>query len=280
MPRGKLDERSVQKAATNWLAAYYEKQSGIEAVISKREARIKRNGKLGNGRADGLIVLLSVDKTIKVASLEAKSSRTSRTLTPVYLDKKWMVHAALIGLAVAFGAALIGWEIGGWFLKWVVPILLAFVAGFVFIVITSDHKRYRRIGVVTQIKRYPANYQWIALPTDMFNKVPDSNQKTLLKDCAKDGIGLLKVSAGNRITIIQEPVFRNSPKRHNDFLECYDAEKYLRKQLFEKAELSTNSQSDDLSANAQQLNVGEMVSGDMTSPFQDVVFSEDSALSS
>ncbi len=234
MPRGKLNEQSVQKSAINWLATYYGNLPEIKTVVSKQEAWLKKHRRLRRGRADGLIAMLSHNGKVIVASIEAKSSRTYRAITPDYLDKKWVTHTALVSLVIAFLAAIVGWEIGGWFLKWVLPAILFVLIAFAFLGLTYDSKRYRPISVVGQVKRYPANYQWIALSADIHNKLlPDEQYNALLKDCTQEGVGLLKVSSGNKITIIKEPVFQNIPKKYKDFLECYAGELDLRKRLVE-----------------------------------------------
>lgn len=229
MPRGRLSERYVQKAAIKWLTSYYG-QSDIQVVVSEKEVRVKSKDNLGSGRADGLIVAQFSDGTIYTASLEAKSSKTIFNISPFYRDGKWLLHAVLVGVTGLILAGLVGWSVGGWFWACVFP-LLAFVGvGFVYLMITYDYSHYRPIDVIAQVKRYPANEQWLAISTDVYNQL-GQEQGVLHKDCQKEGIGLIRVSAGQLVTLLEAPRAQSLPRGYQDYLACYAREKVIRAKL-------------------------------------------------
>lgn len=235
MTRGRLTEKYVKGVAVRWLASYYEQKHDIQGVVFDIEAGVKKVNNLGNGRADGLIIAQSKDGTILVASLEAKSSKTFFNLSPWYKDEKWLLHAIFAGV-IGFTIALFaGLSIEGWFWVWVFPLLAFIIVGFTYLIITCDYHYYRQIDVMSQVKRYPANERWIALSTDVFNEI-GQKQRTLRKDCQRAGIGLVRVSAGEKITLLEKPKSQKLPRGYEDFLSCYAKEKILRKKLWAKLE--------------------------------------------
>ena len=87
--------------------------------------------------------------------------------------------------------------------------------------ITADLSYYRPFSVVKQALGYPANEKWIALSTDAYNQMYDDEMFSLHQDCKKEGIGLIRVSAGKRVTLLEHPVSNVVPAGHEDFLTCY-----------------------------------------------------------
>jgi hypothetical protein len=229
MPR--LTEKYVQKAALRRLTTQYEQRHNIEVVVSETEVGVKNVSKLGCGRADGLIVAKLSDGAIYTVSLEAKSSKTSFNITPSYRDERWLFHAVLAGVVGLILAGIIGWPSGNWFWMWVFPLIVFIVISLVFLLITYDFSYYRPIDVISQIKRYPANEQWIAISTDVYNQLSGEEQSSLRTDCQRQGIGLIRVSAGEKINILEEAKPQKLPKGYEDFLECYAREFSLRKKL-------------------------------------------------
>lgn len=233
MPKGRLNEKTVQKAAVAWLERYYlDAKPDIVAITSGQEAVVRKRDKLGDGRDDGLVAARLADGSIFTASLEAKSSRTFHNISPSYRDGRWFLHALLVGIAAAGIAAYAGWTYSDhWFWQWAFPILLFVIAGFAFMALTWDHKYYRPIDVIGQVKRYPANEQWIALPTDAFNQLNREQQQSFLKDVRREGIGFLRVSPGSRVVPVEVPEYNPTPNSYADFLSCYAREKGLREKL-------------------------------------------------
>lgn len=243
MPRGRLNETTVQKTAVAWLEQYYlDTKPEIVAITSGEEVVVRKKDKLGDGRADGLVAARLADGSIFTASLEAKSSRTFRNISPNYRDVRLFLHALMAGIAAAGFAAYAGWTYSDhWFWQWVFPILIFIIAGFTFmaIVLILDHKYYRPIGVIAQVKRYPANEWWIALSADAFNQMNREQQQSLLRDVRREGIGFLRVSSASRVVPLEMPKFKPVKKGYADFLSCYAREKSLREKLSVQQELTT-----------------------------------------
>jgi hypothetical protein len=192
MPRGRLNEKHVQRVALEWLASYYADKVGVQAVYAEMETVISANCKLGSGRADGLVASLMPDDTVYTAALEAKSARTLPNIKLRYGDMQWLLHALIAGLLGMVVTGSMGWFFSdSWWLRWILPPVAFFAAGFAYLLLTTEHARYRLIDVVQQVKRYPANEQWIAVSADAYNELDTALQEALLTDCRNEGLGLL-----------------------------------------------------------------------------------------
>jgi hypothetical protein len=236
MPRGRLTESYVQGAALAWLAGYYAALPDVQAVIHRQEVVVRGGRKQRRGRADGLVIMQRAGHSPYVAALEAKSSKTFSALLAIDPDERYIRPACLAGLAGLLLAGGIGWSIGGWFWQWAFPLLMFLLIGFAYLTITLYSERYKQTDVIAQVRRYPANEQWIALSTDSWNQVNLRSTATLHADCRKQGIGLLRVSAGSRVKPIEYPQANRVPKGTSDFLVCYAREQALRKLLKEAVE--------------------------------------------
>ncbi len=233
MPRGRLNEKYVQQAALKWLASYYADLAGVRAVQAEKETMVSANSKLGSGRADGLVASLMPDGTVRTAALEAKSARTLPSITLRYGDKQWFLHALVAGLLGTVVAGSIGRFLSDtWLLRWIVPVAAFFAVGFAYLLLTQEHARYRLIDVVRQVKRYPANEQWIAVSADAYNELDDTLQDALLTDCRREGLGLLRVRSANQVTLMEKPRQRTPPKGLDDFLACYARSDAIRRKLY------------------------------------------------
>jgi hypothetical protein len=232
MPRGRLNEKHIQQVALKQLALRYESRAGVQAVVAQPEVRVSKHARLGFGRADGLVASLMPDGTAYTATLEAKSARTLPNIMLRYGDKRWLLHACIAGLVGMLVVGSIGWLVSdGWLLRWVLPIVAFFVVGFAYLYLTREHARYRLIDVVRQVKRYPANEQWIAVSADAYNEIAGDLQDALRTDCRREGIGLLRVRSATQITFLEEPRPQRPPKSLDDFLQCYARSNAIRQRL-------------------------------------------------
>lgn len=116
-----------------------------------------------------------------------------------------------------------------------------FGVGFAYLLVTREHNRYRLIDVVQQVKRYPANEQWIAISSDAYNLL-GPQQETLRLCCRREGIGLLQVRSINSAQHLEAARPRVNKKRM-EFLEFYARSDIIRRKLYAKAE-ETRNQSD------------------------------------
>jgi hypothetical protein len=232
MPRGRLNEKHVQRVALEWLASYYADKVGVQAVYAEMETVISANCKLGSGRADGLVASLMPDETVYTAALEAKSARTLPNIMLRYGDMQWLLHALIAGLIGMVVAGSIGWFLSdSWWLRWIVPPVAFFAASFAYLLLTTEHARYRLIDVVQQVKRYPANEQWIAVSADAYSELVTSLQEALLTDCRNEALGLLRVRSTNQVTPLEKPQPRPRSKGLRDFLACYARSDVIRRKL-------------------------------------------------
>lgn len=229
MPKGKLNEITVQAKAVKWLAeSYYMSKGDFQTYEYTTEAVVKKQSKLGWGRADGLIALTKKDGSIHTVSIEAKSSRLGRTLTDNPLDDKWFLYALLVGILTAIIVLYAGWNSWTW-LGLVLGAIIGFVVGSI-IFLTITYSRYLTVYAVEQAKRYPANEKWLVISKDAFNWV-GANEKELQDDldhiCRKNGIGLLLMSPGGKTEVRNEPRLISNPKDHADYLAFYTGKKAL-----------------------------------------------------
>ena len=157
MPRGHLTEKYVQRAAVEWLEERLRTAYNTRAVVGEREVVVRPGTKLGSGRADGLVAARLQDGYTYTAAIEAKSTKTRRNITSWNLDRDWILHACLAGGIGMLLAGSIGWVTGGWLWMVLLSIPTLLVAGFVYLLLASEHHRYQVIDVIAQAKRYPAD---------------------------------------------------------------------------------------------------------------------------
>jgi hypothetical protein len=228
-----LDESYVRKTAVDWLANHYQEKLNTQAIVPVIEKYVHKKSRLGNGRVDGLIVSQMNDGRIHTAAVEAKSARTWKNLKLKYHDTLWFIHAAIFAVLIMGLALILGFTSnGGWFWGFIVPTLIFLGAAFAFLVSTQNFAYYHKMDVIQQILRYPADEQWIALSTDVFNMMERKGENTqFLNRCEKKGIGLIRISSGRKITVINSPMPRKLPKNLNDFLDCYVVAAEIRKML-------------------------------------------------
>lgn len=229
-----------QRVAVDWLASYYRDSLGVQAIVPETEVRVQAKSKLGFGRADGLVASLLPDGTVYTAALEAKSARTLLNVSPWYDDERWVLHALIAGGLGLLSAGLVGWFVDTWFWMWVFPVLMFLGASFAYLLLTREHSRYRPIDVVQQVKRYPADEQWIAVSADAYNLLDTEWQEALRAACRRESIGLLRVRSTAHCDPLEAPRRRRMPKGHADFLACYARSNDIRRKL--RAKFDENMQ--------------------------------------
>jgi hypothetical protein len=167
MPRGRLNEKYVQRVAVDRLASHYASRPNVLSVLSETEVGVRTDSALGSGRADGVVAALMPDGSVYTAALEAKSARTLPNISLRYRDEQWLLHRLAAGVLGLLLTGSVGWLVGGsWLLRWALPVVAFFAVTFAYLLITQEHARYRLIDVMRQVKRYPANERWIAVSAD------------------------------------------------------------------------------------------------------------------
>ncbi len=232
MSRGRLNKKHVQRVAVYWLASYYATKANVQEVHAGLETAVSAKNRLGTGRADGLVASLMPDGTVHTAVLEAKSARTLPNIMQSYGGGRWLLHVLVVGLLGIVMTRSLGRFFGDTQLsRWMSPLLAFFAVGFVYLLLTREHARYHLVDVVRQVKRYPANEQWIAVSADAYNELDDALQDAFLTDCRREGFGLLRVRSAGRVTLLEKPRSRTPPEGLSDFLACYARSDLIRRKL-------------------------------------------------
>jgi hypothetical protein len=231
MPRGKLNERHVQNLAVAWIEARFRAYAEVQYVVSAKETLVVSNTNLGRGRADGLVAAAFPDGSIQVASIEAKSSRTLSDISFYYLNNPWGIHSLAAGVFGLLCSLPFGWYIDNWFVIWILPLMMFFIIGFTYLFATLEHPRYQSIKIINQVRRYPANEQWIAISSDAYNRLSTSHRQKLHQGCQKHGIGFIQVTSSTKVKCLEVAIAMETPKGVSDFLVCYARGDALRRKL-------------------------------------------------
>jgi hypothetical protein len=269
MPSGHLNERYVKHAAVEWLANYYTIQLNPKAVVPATEVGVRKNSSYGKGRADGLITVLLDNGIIHTISMEAKSARTWHNIRIHYSDLTWIFHILVVGITSFLSGLYLGNMLGGgWFLALCMPIVFLIAGITVFITLTYGRNRYQTIPVVNQIKGYPANERWIALSTDVFNRIEREKQYSDFENaCQHVGIGLLRVSANKMVTAVIFPRIQSTPKKLNCYLECYAKEQQIRGEIYKVQAIGVVlSETVELEPDEAETNSEEMSESESSEP--------------
>jgi len=203
----KLQESYIKKRALQFLHQDYYKRCPINGIIYKELEAYTNEGK----RADGLIIFRQKSRNPFVASLEAKSANTLRSL----VEQIDLARILDDGLKVAvFSFAFI------WLLAWMAgvrqvldPVLALLMGGcwvwmvkvYIATVQPLALRRHAQIGALEQLKQYPADERWLAIGIDSVSKEDQFHR--LLQHCRKAGIGLIVVPAQGTPEVHVHPRF-------------------------------------------------------------------------
>jgi uncharacterized membrane protein YiaA len=238
MPRDQLNERYVQSTAVEWLLSELQNQPDVCAAIGRMEVRLNPNVVKLNGRADGLVAVLKQNGDVYTASLEAKSSRTRKNISANYSNIKWAIHILTAGLLCLLLGIYLGTLVNSSFWFWILAIAIPLTGMFVYILITAEHRGYRNTDVIEQVRKYPANEQWIALSTDAFNRLSDGARNLLLQDCQTYNIGLLFVSPGRKVRCVVKPMRKTTVGLSENHLASYASGGEIHRELMQSGQSS------------------------------------------
>jgi len=234
-----LLEKTVQKRAITFLETYYNNRFVRRKIFAAAEVRTKKA--FGGKRADGLLAFQGrITGKPYVVSMEAKSIKTLPAIKPYQDMRRWLWNSLRIGVflclasGVAFAYAQNKHDLNGF-----IPILICLFAGLSFGLLTWSSYRHQTVDVITQLKQYPANEQWLAFSKDAFKALTTEKQKILTKICYYRGIGLLIIGKNKTTEVLSKP------KKHwywfwdpkgkwkwvSDFLVYYSKEKEIRKAI-------------------------------------------------
>lgn len=189
----KLAEGYIKKKALQFLHQDYYRRCPINGVIYKELEAYTNEGK----RADGLIIFRQKGRNPFVASLEAKSANTLRSLVE-QMDLARIVDDGLKMAVCSFAFIwLLAWMAG---IRQVLDPIMALLMGVCWIWMVKAYiskvqplglRRHATIGALQQLKQYPADERWLAIGIDSLSKEHQFHR--LLQHCRKAGIGLLVV---------------------------------------------------------------------------------------
>ena len=115
-------EPKVEARALAWLVERAQARSDALGVTSRRQARTTKKGTKTLGCADGLVASRLDDGYVYTTSLEAKSHKTLKDITPLYRNGLWLAHSVGAGILIfVIAAAIAYWAGGGWVVRWLIP---------------------------------------------------------------------------------------------------------------------------------------------------------------
>lgn len=210
MAKKTLTERFIQNSVAERLnKEYYRRKPAW--VTTEEYTKLKR--------ADVFLAFMRARNRPYVVVVEAKSRTTIHQLKLKEAPRqtRWAGRAVTVALIVGLSAVL-GYQ---WYFNAVNTLLLLglFVLGSSLISAVLSKLELSVLGSISaieQLGRYPANEKWIAVGEDTFARPKE--YETLVRQCKKNGLGLILVDARGRIKrkLVPEP-------RHtfNNYLDSY-----------------------------------------------------------
>lgn len=210
MAKKTLTERFVQNTVAERLnKSYYRRRSAY--VATEAYTRLKR--------ADVFLSFFRTRGQPYVVVVEAKSRTTIHQLKLKEApgQVRWAGRLVAVALIVGLSAAL-GYQ---WYFNAVNTVMLlgVFVLGSGLISALISRLELSALGSISaieQLGRYPANEKWIAVGEDTF--VRPAEYRTLYRQCKKNGIGLLVVTARGKMQRKLNPEPRHT---FNNYLGSY-----------------------------------------------------------
>lgn len=220
MAKKTLTERFVQNTVAEKLnKEYYRRKSTF--VATEAYTKLKR--------ADVFLAFMRTRNRPYVVVVEAKSRTTIHQLklkeSPQLIRRAG--HTIALLLIVGLSATL-GYQ---WYFNAVNTLLLlgVFVLGssaISVIIGKLELSALSSISAIEQLGRYPANEKWIAVGEDTFARPAD--YQTLYRQCKKNGIGLIVVTAKGKMQRKLNPEPRHA---FNNYLDRYGKEATILKKI-------------------------------------------------
>ncbi len=208
-----LQEKTVQKRAMSFLENYYDNRLMRRKMFIAEEVRTK--SVFGGKRADGLLAYRSrLSAKPFVVSMEAKSFKTLPALKPYQDMQRWLWNVVRFSVFLFMGSGLFYFVGQGTANADIyIPIIWCLLAGMAFGLLTWNSYRHQTVDVITQLKQYPANEQWLAFSKDAFAALREEKQRLLKTVCKNRGIGLLLIGKKQEVDLV------NKPKKRWNFIE-------------------------------------------------------------
>lgn len=220
-----LKERFIQNAVAERLNRKYYRRDG--AYVSTEEYRKLK-------RADVFLAFMRAPGRPYVVVVEAKSRTTIHQLKLKDNETRvrWTGRVVALLLIVVLSAVL-GYQ---WYFNALNTLLLLslFLVGAVAIsaLITRLNLSFlKSVAAIEQLGRYPANESWIAVGEDTFAKPEE--YRSLWRQCAKNGVGLIVVDRKERLDLVEIPRPRHA---FNNYLKGYGKEETILKRIDKSAD--------------------------------------------
>ncbi|WP_347158146.1 hypothetical protein [Pontibacter chitinilyticus] len=219
-----LRESNIEDFAYEYLYSYYSASHTTKNVLIGKAEKTKQDA-----TADGLAALKTAGGDVFIATLNTRHSPKLAALLTKY--KNHGISRLRYGTALfLFAFALVVGKITGhWALLYVVPVLVALVGLACHSLLEERYLKRKVEQLVDDLKRIPANEQWLGLSVSSLTFRNNALATHLLNVCKRRGIGLITV--GKRAKVVQLHVPRTIPCRRGDFLSYYAAEDQIRKAL-------------------------------------------------
>ena len=225
----KLRETIVQVEALHFLRNRYRRRAFRGRIYAQTEVRTKP--KYGSKRADGLIAYRRLLSGVEVIAIEAKSSKTLPSMKPVFKLNRLIWNSIRAGflIAVLTGAVCVFYKFEDFTTRILVPLNTFGVGALLYGLLTFNSYRHCDIRVISQLKQYPGNEQWLAFSKDSLEHVSKKKVRDIKKICKAHGVGVLSVSARGTVKILVKAKHGN--KFWGDYLSYYSVEEEIRKDI-------------------------------------------------
>lgn len=221
-----LTEKYVQDVSLDFLRRHYEDKYKPSKMFCRKEVVTKYKNK--KGRADGFIAFRNEGR-IYTVSLEAKSHKTLDTLFTKYNDFAPLSLGLIMLCVVSALTSLLLWKFN-WVIRFGISASAGIVSGIVFIRFIDKKAIFKKHGIIEQVRRYPANEQWIAFSKDAYNFFNETNDFELKMRAKRYGIGIIVVNSGKKASIELEASERKFNSKIN-FLKYYSIGARIGKEL-------------------------------------------------
>ncbi|MEM1322583.1 MAG: hypothetical protein AAGG75_20125 [Bacteroidota bacterium] len=221
-----MPEFKVRLAAVDYLRKRYQARARRGRVYWQEEARTQR--RYGGKRADGLVVFRHLLWGTYVVSMEAKSFRTLSAIKPRGDLGQLLGNALKAGLVFCLlsGAYAALFKMDDGFIQFFLPLHAFLIGAILYSILTYKSTRHRVMGVIRQLRQYPANEQWLAFSRDSLKALSRRQRQQLERICRYKGVGLLLVSSARSVEVRVKP--RRQWKWWGGFLCYYSNAKKIR----------------------------------------------------
>jgi hypothetical protein len=196
----RLYNQNPQDNALKFLQQHYQKRFEQSAVFSQKNVKTKKGRKLG-----GLVAIQNTTNGIFTATLEMQSLASIHKSNSILKDINWLWKTVLAAALVFAFTTGVGFFYPQYFMHFLIPAVLVLTAGVVFGLLTGNQKNFNESKLAHSLSRIPANEKWLVLTVDSDVMALHARIDILRYQCERKGIGILSVSKGRKVSIVQFP---------------------------------------------------------------------------